>query len=138
MGPQLFLLFDVNQDGQLCLSEFQAMVNSMEIGMTEDRLVRLFETLDSDGSEAIDDREPVKALFPKAYHDLYGPETEDDAGSENGDGSTNRGSGRENGSRESGSKSVKKNLSADATELTVQSSFNDTISVTTELSTHSV
>lgn len=69
---QLFKEFDANGNGEVDLDEFREMVIGMRVGLNLNRIDELFSFLDADGSEAISDREFVKGLFPKAYHEIYG------------------------------------------------------------------
>mmetsp|Transcript_119027 Transcript_119027/g.188514 ORF Transcript_119027/g.188514 Transcript_119027/m.188514 type:complete len:152 (-) Transcript_119027:32-487(-) len=75
--PQLFLMYDSDKDGQLTLAEFRSMLQEMQIGIGEDRIFKLFQTFDADGSGAVDDREFVRELFPKNFAEIYDtPETD--------------------------------------------------------------
>merc|ERR1740123_2047221 len=70
--PKLFREFDRNKRGELTLSEFRNLVDYLHVGLSTDRLVELFETLDVDGSGSVGSKEFMRALFPGAYHDLRG------------------------------------------------------------------
>jgi len=69
---KIFNRFDVNLNGELSLDEFRKMVADMHIGLQDDRVVQLFETLDRDGGGGIDDKEFVRSLFPGSFHEIYG------------------------------------------------------------------
>jgi len=70
--PELFHIFDADRDGQLSFSEFQRMIQEMRIGLSADRALQLFTTFDRDGNGGVDDGEFMRALFPKAFAEIYG------------------------------------------------------------------
>mmetsp|Transcript_259 Transcript_259/g.604 ORF Transcript_259/g.604 Transcript_259/m.604 type:complete len:650 (+) Transcript_259:51-2000(+) len=67
----LFKEFDVNKDGQLELPEFLCMLKEMQLGIREERIVQLFESIDKDGSGGIDAKEFVRSFFPHRFHEMY-------------------------------------------------------------------
>jgi len=69
--PVLFRISDANSDGELNITEFRKLLNEMKVGFSEERILKLFNSFDDDGSGTVDDREFVRALFPEAYHDIY-------------------------------------------------------------------
>mmetsp|Transcript_15495 Transcript_15495/g.48919 ORF Transcript_15495/g.48919 Transcript_15495/m.48919 type:complete len:632 (+) Transcript_15495:70-1965(+) len=71
--PELFFLFDADRDGQLSFHEFHQMVSAIQLDISAERTVRLFDTMDRDGSGMIDDREFVRVLFPRAFCEIYNP-----------------------------------------------------------------
>jgi len=75
--PEIFRLFDRDQNGDLDLNEFRSMIMEMGIGLSEERIIRLFHSFDADGSGAIDDKEFVRELFPGQFRAIY-LETESD------------------------------------------------------------
>jgi len=70
--PGLFQRFDANGNGELSLEEFRDMIAKMGIGMKAKEATELFELFDADGSGGIDEQEFMRALFPDAYHQIYG------------------------------------------------------------------
>jgi len=70
--PALFKHFDTNGSGELSLVEFRQMIREMRVGLRDERVVELFETLDKDGGGSIDHKEFLRALFPGTYHEIYG------------------------------------------------------------------
>merc|ERR1712083_493685 len=76
--PMLFDYFDSDKDGELDLQDFQFMIESMHIGLSNERAIELFETFDADGGGSIDALELVRHVFPdalKKFQEVYG-ETE--------------------------------------------------------------
>jgi len=69
--PELFRLSDVNEDGELDITEFRELLRCMRIGFTDDRIFQLFNSFDQDRSGKVDDREFIRALFPNAYHEIF-------------------------------------------------------------------
>eukprot|EP00427_Karlodinium_veneficum_P009634 CAMPEP_0169087996 /NCGR_PEP_ID=MMETSP1015-20121227/14523_1 /TAXON_ID=342587 /ORGANISM="Karlodinium micrum, Strain CCMP2283" /LENGTH=624 /DNA_ID=CAMNT_0009148251 /DNA_START=193 /DNA_END=2068 /DNA_ORIENTATION=- len=76
--PALFQVFDEDDSGELRFPEFKQMIEEMHIGLSEIRILHLFESIDGDGSGSIDDKEFVNALFPQYFKQIY----EDDECSE--------------------------------------------------------
>lgn len=72
--PVLFKISDSNADGELDLKEFRKLLNQMQVGFSEERILKLFNSFDDDGSGTVDDHEFIKALFPESYHDIYDDE----------------------------------------------------------------
>eukprot|EP00928_Gymnodinium_smaydae_P083213 TRINITY_DN66464_c0_g1_i1.p1 TRINITY_DN66464_c0_g1~~TRINITY_DN66464_c0_g1_i1.p1 ORF type:complete len:690 (+),score=90.26 TRINITY_DN66464_c0_g1_i1:56-2125(+) len=71
--PDLFQLFDVDQDGVLSFEEFNKMLQEMSIGLSPERALDLFCIFDKDDSGAIDDQEFVRGVFPgQIYEMIYG------------------------------------------------------------------
>lgn len=64
----VFQLFDRNNDGVMDVGEFCQMMQEMNIGLTEVRVMSLFQHLDEDGSGNIDCGELVAAIFPGSYY----------------------------------------------------------------------
>merc|ERR1711971_372585 len=45
----VFVAFDVNKDGVLDLEEFRALMRHLRLGLSDSRIVNLFECIDDDG-----------------------------------------------------------------------------------------
>eukprot|EP00930_Biecheleria_cincta_P095878 TRINITY_DN87778_c0_g1_i1.p1 TRINITY_DN87778_c0_g1~~TRINITY_DN87778_c0_g1_i1.p1 ORF type:complete len:624 (+),score=94.53 TRINITY_DN87778_c0_g1_i1:86-1957(+) len=69
--PSIFRAYDSSGEGQLYFDEFFLMVQDMKLGLTEQRAVEVFESVDRDGGGTIDEQEFVRLVFPGAYHELY-------------------------------------------------------------------
>jgi len=95
---KLFRHFNTDGDGSLSLMEFRKMMSEMEIGLSEERVVELFDSIDKDNSGGIDVKEFIQGLFPSAYHEIYGAkkarkESKDDSGDDSEDRHGSKGSG---------------------------------------------
>lgn len=78
--PAMFFSFDMDNDGQLNLAEFLAMMSQLQVEISPARMLELFETFDNDDSGTIDDHEFVRTLFPDAFATIYGsPQEEENA-----------------------------------------------------------
>lgn len=69
--PALFRATDPDHTGHLEMSQFRDLITRMQIGFSEERILRLFEAFDHDKNGSVDDREFVRGLFPQAYHEIY-------------------------------------------------------------------
>jgi len=69
--PSLFQAFDLDGDGDLCLSEFRKMMRRMRVGLRDERIIELFQSIDSTGGGTIDAQEFMRMLFPAAFHARY-------------------------------------------------------------------
>jgi len=69
--PIIFSLFDEDDDGELDLPEFRKMIKEMGLGIREERVLALFDSLDVDAGGAIDDKEFVRNVFPEVFNQLY-------------------------------------------------------------------
>merc|ERR1711920_840866 len=69
--PVLFQQFDKDRDGQLSVREFRTMIGAMGLGLTNARVVQVFESLDTDQSGRVSEEEFIRFLFPDAYHSIY-------------------------------------------------------------------
>mmetsp|Transcript_96126 Transcript_96126/g.299883 ORF Transcript_96126/g.299883 Transcript_96126/m.299883 type:complete len:216 (+) Transcript_96126:2-649(+) len=69
---RLFRHFDEASDGLLHINEFRHMMDEMQIGLSAERIVELFDSIDMDHSGAIDVKEFIHSLFPSDYCDIYG------------------------------------------------------------------
>merc|ERR1719377_393775 len=63
----LFQHFGSSKAGDLNLNDFRGMISEMKIGISDQRTVELFQSLDVDGSGTINDAEFISLLFPGAY-----------------------------------------------------------------------
>lgn len=70
--PAIFRQYDGTGEGELDFEEFWLMVQDMNLGLNEQRAAEVFESIDRDGGGKLDEQEFVKAVFPSAYHELYG------------------------------------------------------------------
>mmetsp|Transcript_7906 Transcript_7906/g.17579 ORF Transcript_7906/g.17579 Transcript_7906/m.17579 type:complete len:685 (+) Transcript_7906:99-2153(+) len=69
--PVLFKLADSDDDGELHFHDFENLLTRMQIGLSSDRILALFQNFDRDGSGAVDSKEFVKTLFPYSYHEIF-------------------------------------------------------------------
>jgi len=60
----LFHAMDVNGNGQLELEEFTCLVREMKLGLSDDRVLKLFQSIDVDSSGFIDAPEFCRCAFP--------------------------------------------------------------------------
>lgn len=84
--PAMFYKFDRDNNGVLSLDEFLTMMREMQIEFTDERVIQLFSSFDSNGSGMIDDYEFVRTLFPEAFTAIYGrPDVQANAEKAEGD-----------------------------------------------------
>lgn len=84
--PAMFYKFDRDNNGVLSLDEFLTMMQEMQIEFTDERVIQLFSSFDSNGSGMIDDYEFVRTLFPEAFTAIYGrPDVQANAEKAEGD-----------------------------------------------------
>lgn len=86
--PRLFRLADSDGNGVLELDEFSELVKEMKIGLSQDRIIALFEHLDKDGSGALDSMEFAVEIFPATFIDAYGHQSSNAAAGETSDTAT--------------------------------------------------
>jgi len=60
----LFQLFDNDESGELDIKEFRFLIKKLRLGLTDDRILALFRTIDVDNGGTIDDKEFVRLFFP--------------------------------------------------------------------------
>jgi hypothetical protein len=70
--PTLFKLVDYDENGVLELDEFCELVKEMKIGLSEDRIITLFDHMDQDGSGGLDAAEFARAVFPQQFVENFG------------------------------------------------------------------
>ncbi|CAK0907676.1 unnamed protein product, partial [Prorocentrum cordatum] len=81
--PTLFKIVDYDENGVLELDEFCELVKEMKIGLSEDRVVALFEHMDKDGSGALDAAEFALEVFPETFVEAFGHAGKTDLSSSN-------------------------------------------------------
>jgi len=64
----LFESFDQNRNGQLNYNEFYRMIRSMNIGLPDERIVKLFNHFDVGQNGFILQDNFIQVLFPSSYH----------------------------------------------------------------------
>lgn len=69
--PLLFRSFNMNNEGFLALDDFRNMSQEIRLGLSEERVIDLFNMFDQDISGTISDREFVRALFPKQFPEVF-------------------------------------------------------------------
>lgn len=69
--PIMFRTFDLDGDGELCLSEFATMMMELQMDVSGAKTAGFFHAIDRDGSGTIDDAEFVKLVFPDQYRTVY-------------------------------------------------------------------
>lgn len=67
----LFHYYNHSGDGELNMEEFRKMIAEMQVGISDEQILSLYECIDRDGGGTIDDKEFVKALFPESFHDVF-------------------------------------------------------------------
>jgi len=73
----MFELLDVDGNGELDFEEFSAMIELLQLGVSETAIAQVFETFDDDGAGAIDAQEFLCALFPqRSLQNMFTPEVE--------------------------------------------------------------
>ncbi|CAK0883759.1 unnamed protein product [Prorocentrum cordatum] len=70
--PTLFRAVHYSDCAVLELDDFIELVNDMKIGLSEDRIIALFENMDKDGSGALDAAEFAQQLFPGSRNEGFG------------------------------------------------------------------
>lgn len=76
--PILFRLSDENDDGDLSFHEFRQLLEAMHLGFGDERIMKLFASLDKSHCGTIDAKAFVRGLFPEAYHAIFSAEEEAD------------------------------------------------------------
>lgn len=67
---RFFLLFDADKDGELNLDEFVNMCTALEIKLSGERMVNLFSMFDHDNGGTIEQKEILRAIYPRQYHKI--------------------------------------------------------------------
>lgn len=75
-----FQLFSTAGDGALTLIDFERMIEEMKLGLSERRVMGLFELLDEDGSGTIEPEEFVAVLFPNTAYTFPDMDWNEDEG----------------------------------------------------------
>jgi len=58
-------LFDNDESGELDIKEFRFLIKKLRLGLTDDRILALFRTIDVDHGGTIDDKEFVRLFSPR-------------------------------------------------------------------------
>mmetsp|Transcript_23579 Transcript_23579/g.42599 ORF Transcript_23579/g.42599 Transcript_23579/m.42599 type:complete len:673 (+) Transcript_23579:58-2076(+) len=80
--PNLFREYNTEGTGELNIMEFYKMVMDMRVGLSEERVVEVFNSLDRDGGGTIDEQEFIRAVFPSAFHQIYNDKAKEEETSE--------------------------------------------------------
>merc|ERR1719356_1881033 len=68
--PKFFSLFDSDNDGELNFDEFVNMMNALTINLKGERMVNLFQLFDTDNGGTIEQKEILRAIYPRQYHKI--------------------------------------------------------------------
>jgi len=68
--PKFFLLFDADKDGELNFDEFVNMMNALTVNLKGERMVNLFQLFDHDNGGTIEQKEILRAIYPRQYHKI--------------------------------------------------------------------
>merc|ERR1712118_416852 len=68
---KIFQMFDADGGGCIDVEEFRNIIQKLQLGISDDRIVDLFTELDVDGDGSIDDRELLRSLFPKEFAEAH-------------------------------------------------------------------
>eukprot|EP00931_Biecheleriopsis_adriatica_P122811 TRINITY_DN97853_c0_g1_i1.p1 TRINITY_DN97853_c0_g1~~TRINITY_DN97853_c0_g1_i1.p1 ORF type:complete len:530 (-),score=81.47 TRINITY_DN97853_c0_g1_i1:56-1507(-) len=82
--PDIFKEYATGEDDSLTLDGFYLMVNDMKLGIEGGRIIEVFESIDKDGGGSIDEQEFIRAIFPDAFHEIYGTSLDEIEFSEDG------------------------------------------------------
>jgi len=66
--PHLFQMFDDDGSGELELHEFQEMMSAMRIGLSQERVIQIFNSIDIDCGGSVDSSEFLTFLFPESQY----------------------------------------------------------------------
>eukprot|EP00931_Biecheleriopsis_adriatica_P104586 TRINITY_DN79249_c0_g1_i1.p1 TRINITY_DN79249_c0_g1~~TRINITY_DN79249_c0_g1_i1.p1 ORF type:complete len:650 (-),score=105.35 TRINITY_DN79249_c0_g1_i1:171-2120(-) len=59
------------EDTALSFEKFLEMVDDMKLGIDEQKVIEVFESIDRDGGGSIDEQEFIRAVFPDEFHKIY-------------------------------------------------------------------
>lgn len=63
--------FDEDGDGELDLYEFKVMLETINVNISEERVILLFDGIDRDGGGTVNVEELINSLFPKGYLEAW-------------------------------------------------------------------
>lgn len=70
--PLVIAIFDTNGRGQLNITDFRKLLDQMNLGLSNTRVVELFHVMDKNSNGYIEDTELVRLVFPDRFHELFG------------------------------------------------------------------
>lgn len=69
--PHIFEHYSRDGSGDLTLDEFHDMVSKLDIGLSNERILELFQTFDEDDSGSVNAEEFIRILFPSEFLRMY-------------------------------------------------------------------
>jgi hypothetical protein len=72
------LQFDSDGDGEINLDDFVKMLAELKVDLKGDRAIELFQHFDEDHGGTIDDKEFLRAVYPKTFHEILKKEKEEE------------------------------------------------------------
>jgi len=82
--PDLFRLFDLDNDKEMELEEFENLMIELDMGFVSSEIHGLFKNIDKDACGTIDTKEFIKAIYPDEYRSIYGGRRMSFSGSQGG------------------------------------------------------